>query len=63
MGTAKMQQSTMYRRIIHSVLQTWKSFGGQTAIGWQAGMSACESIADRSPRDFRVLNAVDNPPL
>ena len=42
------------KRIIHSVFQTRKSRGGRSAIGWQAAAPACQPIADRPPRDFRV---------
>ena len=45
--------------IIHSVFPTRSLRGRRSAIGRQTAAPACQSMADRLPRDFMQKNAVD----
>lgn len=42
------------KSIIHSVLLTWKSRGGLSAIGWQAAAPTYQQMPDSQPRCFLV---------
>lgn len=58
----EQQHKLFYSKaIIHNVFQTRKSCARLAPIVWQASAPACQEIADRLPRDFRVWkNTVDD---